>query len=166
MSFRIGRQLAQHITLKHQDLRSSKMLECYICKLRLTSMAAVRRHLEIEHPLPTDKCMICSETVPIVDLPLHSCVSRKTFRCEYCKKKFKSLYDLNQHLNTDHIEQEKLTYVCDVCSRAFQMRLLMTLHNDKHESGCYKCRKCDEAFDTKYERMRHGKTAHEVVACK
>lgn len=166
MSFRIGRQLAQHIALKHKNLTNSKMIECYICRLKLTSMAGIRRHLELDHPLPTEKCMICDEIVPIIDLPFHSCIVRKTLPCEYCKKVFKTLHDLNQHLKTDHIEPELLTYVCDVCTRTFQMRLLMALHKDKHERGCFKCIKCKETFDTKYERMRHGKTAHAIVASK
>lgn len=166
MSFRIGRQLAQHISLKHKNLLGTKQIECYICRLSLTSMAAVRRHLDIEHPLPTEKCMICDETVAVVDLPAHSCIDRKTLQCEYCKKKFKTLYNLNMHLSTDHTESEKLTYLCDICSRTFEMRLLMLLHMNKHEKGCYKCTKCDETFDTKTDRLRHRKSAHVVVGCK
>lgn len=103
--------------------------------------------------LQQQKCFICDAKLTEDEIETHSCIDSTV--CEYCAESFESLNKLKEHIDNDHLNAEKLVYICDICRKPFPMQSLMDCHKKYHKSGCYSCKQCDKIFDTVLQRQQH-----------
>ncbi|XP_055705204.1 gastrula zinc finger protein XlCGF26.1-like [Phlebotomus papatasi] len=74
----------------------------------------------------------------------------RPYECAHCGAKYKMLKSLESHLIIKHIRSEK-TEICNVCGKAFYMRLNLQLHMKIHDTHRerYPCTVCGKTYSTK-----------------
>lgn len=153
-------QLRSHFQKIHPITKkeiNSTHFQCHLCEVRLCQADSLRVHLRRVHQLKN--CQICDKDLSPND-KTHSCINKRPLTCEYCIHTFETQYALLTHLTDDHTDNEKLTYLCDICRRKFHMQLLMNAHREKHTQGSFACDKCTKAFDTKLQLYNHRRVEH------
>ena len=80
----------------------------------------------------------------------------KIFNCNSCDRKFKRIYNLNQH--TIMVHKKKPTK-CEICDKSFADERLMKSHiSAKH---VIQCKNCDAHFASREGLKQHISSIHE-----
>ncbi|KAJ6645873.1 Zinc finger protein [Pseudolycoriella hygida] len=130
--------------------------ECFICKKRLKSFAAFKRHVMTHINAKKFKCHLCekqfSEARYLAD---HFLVhSGNPHTCHICQKNFANSRSLLGHIR---IHTGEKRYKCKVCDKAFTESSTRTKHMATHSTEHpFKCNLCDKAFSRKSNLQRHA----------
>lgn len=90
---------------------------CCMCQLRLSSKAALDRHLRMH-------------------------AREKTFVCKICLKRFATKESLNRHLR---VHTGIRPYICEVCERCFTSKGTLDKHLKSHVKDKNTCQVCRRA---------------------
>lgn len=84
----------------------------------------------------------------------------KPYECEVCNKAFSRNCDKTRHLQIHATVREK-PHVCEVCGKSFvrnhDLQIHLKLHNGEKS---FKCKHCDEGFESRWSRTQHVSEAH------
>lgn len=90
----------------------------------------------------------------------HQKVHNKKFECKICNKLLAHKHQLIDHIETYHIENNKVA--CTKCSKIFKSQLKLKMHQRViHDGKKFKCDKCDAAFSLLSYLHNHVKVKHE-----
>lgn len=175
---------------KSHECKSSVYFECGICEQVFTERDKLKHHVENHRKLPevmNFECGICKLTfteATSLNVHLQTHEERKRFQCKLCEKTFKSSKCLVNHRKKKHGK----IYKCNICSKQFGKQTSLDAHAKMHTKrqrfGCKKCQKrfsklidlrihlkthkrwkcktCDEIFETSTELVEH-KVVHETM---
>ncbi|XP_050389567.2 uncharacterized protein LOC126808693 [Patella vulgata] len=97
---------------------------------------------------------------------------KKPLPCQYCDKlyteenfleKHEEVHILNGDIKIERVAPVKKSakkdkYMCSVCSKLFDLKSQLKIHEKSHREKKYKCPHCDEEFKVKSDYMAHKKT--------
>lgn len=148
--------LRDHVLNKHDKMIAP--FECFICKMKLSSLYDTRKHLILKHKRD-EKCTICNTEFTTTELNEHICSGRKIIKCIYCKKSFGSMKYLLHHLEQE-CKHEKLMYKCVTCKKFYPMKIIRDLHVKYHTvmPMPYICDICPKGFARRVSLLAHKKT--------
>lgn len=147
--------LRYHILNKHDKMIAP--FECFICKMKLSSLHDTRKHLKLKHKRD-EKCTICNMELTTKELNEHICSGLKTNRCVYCKKSFECMNNLLNHLEQE-CKHEKLMYKCYVCKKYYPMKSIRDVHMKYHtvKPMEHLCDICPKSFAQRVLLLAHKK---------
>lgn len=153
----VHKDATPQMSTEHPDILA---FECFICKVEIESVPALRRHMEIH--ARDQKCKICRADLSLDELNAHLCGNQTTISCEYCEVTFTSTIKLLEHLKSPH--EKKRLYRCQNCSKFFPMLALRHYHMAQHENEVpqkkYPCNICGRLF-AGHDRLNKHKKTHE-----
>lgn len=126
-------------------------LECRKCRVNLTDVNGMRRHLEnVHNKLIFNEC--------IADYKVNS----SPYTCHLCFQQFHVFRTLTTHLNEHYAN-----CICDVCGRSFINSKRLKVHTRTHENGIFPCTECGKILKTKTSKLNHIESAHSkrVIKC-
>ncbi|XP_065346237.1 zinc finger protein 423-like isoform X2 [Cloeon dipterum] len=171
------RLLIQHIYQDHQTENRTLILECTFCDLVFTQKANFQSHLKEKHsgdppaPPPTEPetpppSFNTLTITPEMQKQGHSVVKlddKSILRCGFCLNFFASTDDLQDHVQTTHVEK----YLCDfeACTEHFLSRGLLIRHIQKdhkivNRTLILECSFCDQVFIHLASLKTHLKEKH------
>lgn len=120
-----------------------------------------------ENPKASYDLLICDDSSNPVSDQSQACV------CQWCKEVCETKNDMEIHQNMFHShlplrfkrKQQERRYICNVCSYTSNYYEMMKKHVVKH-MHLFKCKYCDEAFDTPAEVSAHSFEKHPGIAMK
>ncbi|XP_063240013.1 uncharacterized protein LOC134540893 isoform X2 [Bacillus rossius redtenbacheri] len=111
----------------------NKFYECHICKQLLQTEGALEEHLS-QHSL-----------------------GEKHVQCTLCSEKFEDSFYLQQHMEEKH----SFSHQCSYCDEVFPNKKLLLRHEKTHpERLCFKCDRCEDAFETEIKLKTHLANVH------
>ncbi|XP_067005683.2 zinc finger protein 665 [Anabrus simplex] len=85
--------------------------------------------------------------------------NEKKFQCSYCSKEFDLITCLNRHEKCHVNSKEMLS--CQFCDRKYANKACLAKHELQHSNSCiYRCKECNETYDTKTEYRSHRTKQH------
>lgn len=160
------RSLAAHRRTFHRDKirRSVECFKCNICSRAYDTRYRLAAHSEDMHNAYEDmECQTCQKIVRgpkrmkqhVQSLHFTSITEDiNSLTCQICKKIFIKAANLASHLRT-HDETEKL---CEICGKSVKQRLMRShMHIEHPKTGIFKCKNCNEQFDTYHKMKNHAK---------
>ncbi|PNF39941.1 hypothetical protein B7P43_G17233 [Cryptotermes secundus] len=91
---------------------------------------------------------------------LHSEPVPRKFLCQYCNKYFEFVSQLNRHRKC-HSSDEKEATPCRHCGKKYTHRACLIKHESQHTgTGAFKCKQCDDGFNSKQEYRSHRAKQH------
>lgn len=133
--------------------------QCNICKLTCHTYGSLKTHFEKCHPGSEPKADYkCKECDEFFEIP-HDCFehTKQAHNAEEKLKPGKSkAYNYNKRINAR----------CNVCKGIFCTNATLKTHFRDQHKNCelkpdYKCKECDEFFDTTLSVRLHSKLVHE-----
>ena len=79
-----------------------------------------------------------------------------SFKCRFCKKKFESFKDLQDHKKAEQSCGDE--FRCDKCDKSFKSEKDQKVHKKTH--GNFKCEKCEYEFDVPELLEKHVSAVH------
>ncbi|CAG7718577.1 unnamed protein product [Allacma fusca] len=145
LSFRLNSTLYGHKKSSHVP---NGPFKCDICPCSFAAQFGLRRHKICFHDAAE------STVEPIVTV--------KSSKCQYCKKVFKSMNILQQHIQLVHRSEDMERPVkCPKCDCAYTTARSLRKHTKTaHVPGGKKCPKCPCAFSTSQARKAHHTKMH------
>ncbi|XP_012266881.2 zinc finger protein 33A-like [Athalia rosae] len=152
--------------------------KCYICSTVLDKTGDFKLHLMISHEDKINaedfddlsyRCKKCAETFPnLILLRGHFFQKHAAsiiYRCIICHITLKTKKSLRIHYNSIHEHKSKGLQSCDECGkeliniRALKAHIRQKHGGKSHKQG-FRCRICQEKFDTKDNRKLHYENEH------
>ena len=129
--------MRDHMRKKHPEDEGD--LQCKICNKKLTTMAGLRGHIEVQH------------------------MKVYKFQCDQCDETFATSLARKRHKMETHGPDVpgSRNYVCNVCGARLKNEITLKAHIKlTHEMPEAKCKLCDKMFKNKYDLKRHNQEAH------
>ncbi|XP_019526593.3 gastrula zinc finger protein XlCGF26.1-like [Aedes albopictus] len=137
--------------LKDEKIKTPQ--RCCRCKIKLTSMEAIRKHSEEVH-----FSQRCTESKKI---------SSKPFECDICFKRLTTKKALRRHKLSIFVENK---FQCDECQLSFKLERTLMHHKDSHrnivqpyvrpQGKLPRCCACFKQFDDDDLLRKHADKAH------
>nr|CAI5819625.1 unnamed protein product [Callosobruchus analis] len=180
----------QHVTSKHPDIAGNfKTNRCIYCNKTLSRKTSLHDHIVKRHPdfiasvsCKVHECTKCTyKTIRSIELKKHMMAgNRKTNRCIYCNKTFKSTQSLNDHIVKMHPDfitsVSSKVHECTGCTyRAVSTTLLKQRVTAKHPDiagnrKTNRCIYCNKTLSSKTSLQDHIVKRHPdfvaSVSCK
>ena len=126
--------------------KSSKLLNCSICKCSCDDTTLLQRHKLEDHGVTDEKI-------------------KKPFTCDVCDCSYASKTALNYHMLSKHAEEEK-QHNCHICEQKFTCEMavkrhIISIHSDS--DSLLQCLRCDKVFKRKDNLSRHNKYVHNIA---
>ncbi|GFR71430.1 zinc finger protein [Elysia marginata] len=90
--------------------------------------------------------------------------------CEYCRAGFPDAMSLQLHEQLHTLDPEKLSFRCDICSKAFYTQSQCSAHKRTHkDEKAHACEVCGSSFFKRGDLTKHVRTVHSpsrLFACK
>lgn len=151
-----------------RHLAGHKENNCKHCPQKLSSRAQYREHLKQAHP----EVKVENDVIPCKFCPmsfsrlqrlynhyqLHH--SKGKFVCTSCGLFLPTKEKHKEHI-IEHDNEKK--WKCDLCSRKFYSKNILTNHLKVHNSGLYRCVTCQVSVASKLELMTHKRNKHKVI---
>ncbi|XP_026461776.1 zinc finger protein 93-like [Ctenocephalides felis] len=170
-------QIEKHLSLDE----SIKFMKCYLCTTIFSSKTCLKRHVQVEHESKEEftstsyKCMHCHMLYPNLNqIRKHfkdDHPGSKSLYCSFstCRTKCSSKKVLKNHFKNLHLTQKSSQpQNCEICGKFFKNLRCKQLHvKMKHLNSIktgFKCRVCDERFETDEKRKEHMEAFHPGVA--
>ncbi len=163
--------LRRHMNEVHMN---PKNLECDLCDRTFSTEKLLNHHLTISHlKLKRPKCELCNyrfaNNQKLMQHSAAQCQKRrdqqngvyKELKCNVCDKRMRDKTNLEEHLNSVHLQVKK--FKCDRCDMAFNRSQLLEGHlkNVHFKLKKFKCDECDYGTAFEYILNNHVKMVHE-----
>ncbi|KAL4624607.1 zinc finger protein 521-like [Arapaima gigas] len=137
---------------------------CESCDKQFTSVDDLQKHLLEMHTFVFFRCSLCQEIFDSkVSIQLHfavkHCNEKKVYRCTSCNWDFRHEFDLQQHVQHNHLESQGKVHKCIFCSEAFGTEVELQCHITTH-SKRYNCMFCSKAFHSIGPLEKHLREKH------
>lgn len=109
---------------------------CKECNIECSSKKALSKHRAASHFQPGEdapfRCLICNRGFKYnINLTSHMQIHKDNYTCD-CGKTFSNKGDLKKHTNSEHKNDNSITYECSKCKRFFSS---LTRY-EKHRESC------------------------------
>lgn len=152
--------------LRH--LAGHKENNCKHCSHKISSRAQYRDHLKRAHPdikIESDNipCKFCPMSFSRLNrlyshYQLHH--SKGKFVCTSCGLFLPTKEKHREHV-LEHDNEKK--WKCNLCTKKFYSKNMLTNHLKGHNSGNYRCLTCDITVASKLELLGHKRDKHQVI---
>ncbi|XP_066932077.1 zinc finger protein 287-like [Clytia hemisphaerica] len=166
--FKLKHHLKTHLKLHP----SEEPYKCDICEKRYSTTEELSICLRVHAGEKRYQCDICGKdynlrTRYLAHLATHE--NKRDFKCEQCPKTFTAHRYLYEHKRRCHL-QNRRTYLCPHCGRAFKDSSNMKRHQLTHElTATYKCGQCEAKYrrkgDLKQHLLRHEASDGKPYQC-
>lgn len=151
-----------------------KNFDCDLCDRTFKSEKLMTHHITVSHlKLNKPKCELCNYTFAnnqkLMQHSADQCQKRrdqqsgvvKVLKCNICDKKMRDKTNLDEHLDSVHLQLKK--FKCDRCDMAFQRSQLLEGHiqNVHFKIKKFQCDECDYVAAYEYILKNHVKMVHE-----
>ena len=129
---------------------------CYICNFQFPDSLTLQNHQTQNHCQNTTSNVMCSDAVNTFAFEMNSETAQtQSFKCNTCKKEFKTLFELNEHkLKVRHDVNQP--FKCDICKNAFSTKYILNRHLKKiHPDKTYPCKMCNNVFTSQASLEQH-----------
>ena len=169
--FALSEALDRHVESQHKDTLCT--YTCKPCCLSFHSHVDYSRHMSRHDSSSSNlKCSHCLKSFKSVkQLRLHYVAAHACCHfCEYCRAGFPDAMSLQLHEQLHTLDPEKLTFRCDICSKAFYTQSQCSAHKRTHkDEKAHACELCGSAFFKRGDLTKHVRTVHSpsrLFACK
>lgn len=169
--FALSEALDQHVESQHKD--TSCTYACKPCCLSFETHVDYSKHMTRHEASSTNlKCSHCLKSFKSVkQLRLHYVAAHACCHfCEYCRAGFPDATSLQMHEQLHTLDPEKLTFHCDICSKAFYTQSQCSAHKRTHkDEKAHACEVCGSAFFKRGDLTKHVRTVHSpsrLFSCK
>ncbi|CAL1537290.1 unnamed protein product [Lymnaea stagnalis] len=169
--FALSEALDQHVESQHKD--TSCTYSCKPCCLTFKTHVEYSKHMTRHDASSTNlKCSHCLKSFKSVkQLRLHYVAAHACCHfCEYCRAGFPDAMSLQLHEQLHTLDPEKLTFRCDICSKAFYTQSQCSAHKRTHkDEKAHACEVCGSAFFKRGDLTKHVRTVHSpsrLFSCK
>ncbi|KAH9520218.1 hypothetical protein Btru_060295 [Bulinus truncatus] len=169
--FALSEALDQHVESQHKD--TSCTYSCKPCCLIFKTHIEYSKHMTRHEASSTNlKCSHCLKSFKSVkQLRLHYVAAHACCHfCEYCRAGFPDAMSLQLHEQLHTLDPEKLTFRCDICSKAFYTQSQCSAHKRTHkDEKAHACEVCGSAFFKRGDLTKHVRTVHSpsrLFSCK
>lgn len=169
--FALSEALDQHVENLHKD--TSCTYACKPCCLTFETHMDYSKHMSRHETSSTNlKCSHCLKSFKSVkQLRLHYVAAHACCHfCEYCRAGFPDAMSLELHEQLHTLDPEKLTFRCDICSKAFYTQSQCSAHKRTHkDEKAHACDVCGSAFFKRGDLTKHVRTVHSpsrLFSCK
>ena len=169
--FALSEGLDRHVESQHKDTMCT--YSCKPCCLSFHTHVEYSRHMSRHESCSTNlKCSHCLKSFKSVkQLRLHYVAAHACCHfCEYCRAGFPDAVSLQLHEQLHTLDPEKLTFRCDICSKAFYTQSQCSAHKRTHkDEKAHACEVCGSAFFKRGDLTKHVRTVHSpsrLFACK
>ncbi len=156
-------QLIQHLKI-HQDIRPFK---CQVCNKRFKRQKLLDDHVLIHREERNFTCGECNAAFKQErGLQMHRRIHqpvRIRYKCPHCDWTTTGRGHIKDHLNS-HFGRKP--YLCEVCGKAFGLRVAWRNHIALHGEKKYKCDMCNVAFYLSAKLSIHKRKVHKINAKK
>eukprot|EP00092_Neocalanus_flemingeri_P033540 GFUD01036459.1.p1 GENE.GFUD01036459.1~~GFUD01036459.1.p1 ORF type:complete len:789 (+),score=200.06 GFUD01036459.1:41-2368(+) len=138
-------------------------VECKVCGIYFCNKAALIKHKKVAHKRPQSfKCEECtSEFTSKQTLKAHMQSVHEGIKkvCSFC---LKPVADLARHIRSQHKNEGKREYSCDLCQTSFRTNFSLQRHKDTvHlKVKAWFCELCEKSFGEKRDMVRHKNAIH------
>lgn len=142
---------------------------CHLCHKTFTTWKSAVQHVEVMH-LKISKyvCDICGHKSPRRRSHIEHMIIHKhnddprPYKCDLCRKGFKMLKSLKNHLAQIHKFASDEESVCDLCGETFPTRATLGYHvaRTHKEREVFTCEVCNKELLTKYSLKMHMNMVH------
>ncbi|BFY97152.1 hypothetical protein BsWGS_00192 [Bradybaena similaris] len=169
--FALSEALDQHVETQHKDTHCS--YTCKPCCLTFDTHVEYSKHMTRHEASSTNlKCSHCLKSFKSVkQLRLHYVAAHACCHfCEYCRAGFADATSLELHEQLHTLDPDKLTFRCDICSKAFYTQSQCSAHKRTHkDEKAHACEVCGSAFFKRGDLTKHVRTVHSpsrLFSCK
>lgn len=169
--FALSEALDQHVESQHKD--TSCTYNCKPCCLTFKTHVEYSKHMTRHEASSTNlKCSHCLKSFKSVkQLRLHYVAAHACCHfCEYCRAGFPDAMSLQSHEQLHTLDPDKLTFRCDICSKAFYTQSQCSAHKRTHkDEKAHACEVCGSAFFKRGDLTKHVRTVHSpsrLFSCK
>ena len=154
--------------LKNQHnirVHSRVQYKCLMCQSEFKSPGSLRIHQKRD-PQQCDICNIqlCS-LFKKVNHYKSAHLDEMLFKCGFCQQEFAKLFDMNEHMSTEHAKNDDETNFlkCDHCDyKTFGKfgKAKLRMHNLQHKEKPYLCKVCGKRYVSNSKLEVHQKSVH------
>jgi KRAB domain-containing zinc finger protein len=186
-SFKKLESIQEH--LKIHRFQAKTKIKCLHCDFATTNKGALASHTKVVHAsvdtelIPLTKedrdqlitCHVCSKMIKrsLIDKHLDEVHSKVFFRCpeEMCRKLFKTMKNLSQHVHGMHPVPSSKSFPCIVCGLSFPNYTVLKKHAKSHDiDKIQKCNICGAYLKNlsslNTHKLRHSEKTFECNLCK
>ncbi|XP_048480251.1 zinc finger protein 652 [Plutella xylostella] len=179
----------EHILKKHHKKNGS--IVCPVCQIRFTNVETMDRHKNKHYTYYT--CKLCKYETVNLSFAISHCKEKhkddscESIHCRECTEVCKSLEDLSQHMQTQHlvicnecgdkfkgkdvlrahlrrIHARSTPFTCATCRRTFRSAARLQAHVARHgDRSLSYCAPCRQQFKNIYVYRRHLVTSAQHV---
>jgi len=156
-----GKGYAKRFILNaHKQIHSEgRQFECLVCKNSFKTEKTMKAHQKIHEKNRTADfhCKECGKSVLTkASLRAHQLLhlNRKSFKCGFCDREFKSQYTMIRHENKHNTVSEK-SFSCHICDKKYLTYNKMLKHSFLHKEKSFACKQCPRVFTYLIQLERH-----------
>ena len=158
-----GKNLRGRPSLEHHERlhTGERPFQCKYCDMRFVCISTLQTH-EQDHTGYQFVCAQCGDKFKTKqNLQEHERIhtGEKPEKCEHCSELFRTRSDLWIHKKLRHSKTKD--YKCNVCSKAFALRIYLNRHQTVHTGERnYECKYCHKKYSSSSIRSDHIKYVH------
>ena len=154
-----SRAATEHYNRYHRP-QEERIVQCPVCPKKFFDQVALKAHNYYAH-LRSHRCNICEKGYASKSLlDTHTCVTVEKRQCGICGKQM-TARRLKLHIEQVHEDEGRRRFPCSECGKGFAIRANLRVHMNIHTNARpYKCRHCDNAFNSMASRNSHEKNIH------
>ena len=151
----------------HADERSRSKFRCTVCSFTAVCYSKLIVHLKSHSSIKPYKCQLCkkgfkSSYTRDAHMVVHS--NTKSFKCDSCEATFKYKQSLNMHKKRLHDPDYIRPFVCSMCNYKAHTKPRLVFHIKSHlGERDYLCHLCEKAFTKSNNFKRHLLKVHGEV---
>ncbi len=154
--FRYKINLFNHMQ-RHVQERS---YECQLCHNQFYSNSAKNTHMRTHTGEKNFQCKLCGKRFTAMNglkCHLQNHQNMKKYHCVFCDRGFLSKYNYFKHILTEIRERP---FGCPVCGKGCVSSSSLRAHLFCHQTGRYKCEKCEKVYKGKMDLKIHVQKWH------
>lgn len=159
--------------LRHRETSEScnKRIKCDLCDKMLLSKKSLKSHrLKVHSGHITDNlmCQVCKKNFKRMQfLTDHLKLMHTAFEyveCKFCSKLFLGQEKLKVHIRTAHLdEKEECSFTCEICQKVFKKRHSYIMHARSHDKSNITCKICGKTVFGQRALWKHNYMEHKSV---
>ena len=169
--FTSTKNLMKHLIMTHEgsiykgnsfkgNINKENCFMCSSCNSEFFGAKELKLHFLYEHLggeiLPCPVCNATFKDIRILKQHLRFTHGEKTFKCHFCREKYRSKQSLQSHIMSVH--ENTRPHKCSMCDFAANLKSTLNKHiKAAHEEKKFKCHVCDTKFTIRSSLNYHTK---------